>query len=545
MPTKKPFSTRRVQTPHGYQTTVDLRNNQDTWNSALDLLTNDKDNDLPKDYSDSSKRRGYMHIQTRPPTCLKPFTPDVEPSQSKKPLRIKKKHNSVKIKSKRLAKSISTATRTKKSFNAKLNNRTSPAGLTIIDQIILQGYETKLRNEKQRKEKEKDQRMFGSSSSTHLEVVDGQIKQSIQRSKIKSTSMPHLQKYTTRSQKISPPPSPFTTTAAKVMSKDEAELIQKRGLVKVLERKRKEQIEKFGRSNSVLAQDIGELHASITKLTFKLTGGGDGQSNLSKEDYKEYMKIPLPQFDISPLKKQPSKKLYHQQLIRSTTIPKTPPLKPKPSLVVNTSPIKTRNVVPDTTKLLKEFNFDSQNKMKLKNVHSTNVNNNKDEQIFEHRDRSTFKDSTSDLTLFKFARSGETGWDQIETKHSKRKINFFQHGTYKSDAGAIAVIIVRIFFITVFLFYCLLYNHSFQINPNSVTNCFKLFLSITTLQQRCSCVAILIFEQVRAVSAIAIARRYLVNDGQDLRFRPEFISCDFEEGSSCMGLRLTILQMQV
>merc|ERR1711865_1339226 len=74
------------------------------------------------------------------------------------------------------------------------------------------------------------------------------------------------------------------------------------------------------------------------------------------------------------------------------------------------------------------FNFDNQNKMKLKNVHSTNVNNNKDEQIFEHRDRSTFKDSTSDLTLFKFARSGETGWDQIETKHSKRKINFFQHG---------------------------------------------------------------------------------------------------------------------
>merc|ERR1711865_508791 len=101
------------------------------------------------------------------------------------------------------------------------------------------------------------------------------------------------------------------------------------------------------------------------------------------------------------------------------------------------------------------------------------------------------------------------------------------------------------FFITAFLFYCLLYNHSFPTNPNSVTNCFKLFLSITTLQQRCSCVVILIFEQVRAVSAIAIARRYLVNDGQDLRFRPEFISCDFEESSSCMGLRLTILQMQV
>ena len=42
----------------------------------------------------------------------------------------------------------------------------------------------------------------------------------------------------------------------------------------------------------------------------------------------------------------------------------------------------------------------------------------------------------------------------------------------------IVVIIVRIVFIGSFLFYCLLLNHSFQTNPNSVTNCFKLILSI-------------------------------------------------------------------
>ena len=37
------------------------------------------------------------------------------------------------------------------------------------------------------------------------------------------------------------------------------------------------------------------------------------------------------------------------------------------------------------------------------------------------------------------------------------------------------VIIVRIVFIGSFLFYCLLSNHSFPTNPNSITNCFKLF----------------------------------------------------------------------
>ena len=39
----------------------------------------------------------------------------------------------------------------------------------------------------------------------------------------------------------------------------------------------------------------------------------------------------------------------------------------------------------------------------------------------------------------------------------------------------VAVIIVRVIFISSFPFYCLLYNHSFQTNPNRITNCFKLF----------------------------------------------------------------------
>ena len=43
----------------------------------------------------------------------------------------------------------------------------------------------------------------------------------------------------------------------------------------------------------------------------------------------------------------------------------------------------------------------------------------------------------------------------------------------QSDAVSnVAVIIVRIVFIGSFLFYCLLLNHSFQTNPNRITNCF-------------------------------------------------------------------------
>ena len=76
----------------------------------------------------------------------------------------------------------------------------------------------------------------------------------------------------------------------------------------------------------------------------------------------------------------------------------------------------------------------------------------------------------------------------------KKKVS---RSSIHSDAVSnVAVIIVRIVFISLFLFYCLLLNHSFQTNPNKITNCFKLILSLLQLYKiHCSCVAILIFEQ--------------------------------------------------
>ena len=59
----------------------------------------------------------------------------------------------------------------------------------------------------------------------------------------------------------------------------------------------------------------------------------------------------------------------------------------------------------------------------------------------------------------------------------------------------IVVIIVKIIFISSFLFYCLLCKHSFPTNPNSITNCLNFFLYYN-LQLHCSCVAILILKQV-------------------------------------------------
>ena len=55
------------------------------------------------------------------------------------------------------------------------------------------------------------------------------------------------------------------------------------------------------------------------------------------------------------------------------------------------------------------------------------------------------------------------------------------NGKYsKRRRSNVAVIIVRIVFISSFLFYCLLSNHSFQTNPNRITNCFKLLSLFTT-----------------------------------------------------------------
>ena len=59
----------------------------------------------------------------------------------------------------------------------------------------------------------------------------------------------------------------------------------------------------------------------------------------------------------------------------------------------------------------------------------------------------------------------------------------------KRRRSNVAVIIIRIVFISPFLFYCLLLNHSFQTNPNRITNCFKLFSLLQLNNYICSCVA--------------------------------------------------------
>jgi hypothetical protein len=67
--------------------------------------------------------------------------------------------------------------------------------------------------------------------------------------------------------------------------------------------------------------------------------------------------------------------------------------------------------------------------------------------------------------------------EKIETPEEK-KINGGLNGAGKYSKrrrSNVAVIIVGIVLISSFLFYCLLLNHSFQTNPNKITNCLKLF----------------------------------------------------------------------
>ena len=80
----------------------------------------------------------------------------------------------------------------------------------------------------------------------------------------------------------------------------------------------------------------------------------------------------------------------------------------------------------------------------------------------------------------------------------------------KRRRSNVAVIIVRIVFISSFLFYCLLLNHSFPTNPNRITNCFKLFSLLqltTTLLLR----HFLIFEQVKKYDGENLLKFYKLN----------------------------------
>ena len=82
----------------------------------------------------------------------------------------------------------------------------------------------------------------------------------------------------------------------------------------------------------------------------------------------------------------------------------------------------------------------------------------------------------------------------IERTHSRlydepKYISMTKRGKCsKRRRSNVAVIFIKIVFIGLFLFYCLLLNHSFQKNPNKITNCFELF-SYHNLQLHYSCVA--------------------------------------------------------
>ena len=96
-----------------------------------------------------------------------------------------------------------------------------------------------------------------------------------------------------------------------------------------------------------------------------------------------------------------------------------------------------------------------------------------------------WKDHATFMLNVKMAENTETVMNFMENISNKLTTlrNEDLTGKYsKRRRSNVAVIIVRIVFISSFLFYCLLLNHSFSTNPNKITNCFKLFslLQLTT-----------------------------------------------------------------
>ena len=112
-------------------------------------------------------------------------------------------------------------------------------------------------------------------------------------------------------------------------------------------------------------------------------------------------------------------------------------------------------------------------------------------------DSATSLSNVSHLTV----RKTRTALEMFIRRGRKQfRAKFPNKGKYsKRCRSNVSVIIVRVIFIRPFLFQCLLCNHSFQTNPNKITNCFKLILSLfTTLQTTfAQCVRLfLIFEQI-------------------------------------------------
>ena len=66
-----------------------------------------------------------------------------------------------------------------------------------------------------------------------------------------------------------------------------------------------------------------------------------------------------------------------------------------------------------------------------------------------------------------------TASQKVETTiNNINKDNEDWHKGTKKRRANVAITIVRLVFISAFLFYCPPLNHSFQTNPNKITNCF-------------------------------------------------------------------------
>ena len=94
----------------------------------------------------------------------------------------------------------------------------------------------------------------------------------------------------------------------------------------------------------------------------------------------------------------------------------------------------------------------------------------------------------------------------------------------QSDA-VVAVIIVRIVFISSFLFYCFLLNHSFQTNPNKITNCFQLILSIYKLTTTLLLRRYFDFLRSKIETTACVIESFRKNDG--------FVACRSRSESQC------------
>ena len=239
---------------------------EETFNDAL-LLLHSSDKPL----QDSSKRFGFMKVQTRPPTCLSPPATVHPPMEHH--LTITPKHSSLKRRLHRMNVSMKNDQKLHAQKNATLNGKSFNASLSIVDQMISKDYHQRL------KKKQQQNTLFPSTAAAPPPPS------SPPPSKQYSKSLPTASGGITLSPIKTKKPPPMTVLAGKPMSSTEALLLQKRGLLNKLQRARKKK-----NNANMFAANIHQLEQEIETLS------GNHRCNQVEEDYTEFM--------ISPLKKQ-------------------------------------------------------------------------------------------------------------------------------------------------------------------------------------------------------------------------------------------------